>query len=317
MVDLSHLFSLADFSLSNFLFGESESKKKINSEKQEKIKKDNINKVNNDKKNKKTNKLTEKEKKLILNLEIEIDNYLFRKKVKSLIQKVKDNYIIICSANIPNLSLNIISSKKNKQYELSYEPILKQNMVFLPRKKYRNKKKLKFYFANSKNEIFIEPQYKTENENGSFINVIDIREIKEKEYKHFEEFENFMKQLRSKRKEIQEETKENIKVKEKKEDEKEKFQANEINESSFKKSQKNFDKNEFSEIKTNYITDNEFEFSNDKLKTKKLKKRKISASSLNKHYNNSLGINSILKLRSSQRVKNVRKISFGDVQFSY
>ena len=316
MVDLSHLFSLADFSLSNFLFGESKSKKKINTEKEEKVKEDNIDKVKNDKKNKKTNKLTEKEKKLILNLEIEIDNYLYRKKVKSLIQKVKDNYIIICSANIPNLSLNIISSKKNKQYELSYEPILKQNMVFLPRKKYRNKKKLKFNFANSKNEIFIEPQYKTENENGSFINVIDLREIKEKEYKNFEDFENFMKQLKSKRKEINEEAKENIKIKEKekKEDEKEKYQMNEINKSLFQKSQKMFDKNEFNEIKTNYITDNEF--SNDKLKTKKLKKRKISASSLNKDYKNSLGINSILKPRNSQR-DNLRKISFGNVQFSY
>ena len=316
MVDLSHLFSLADFSLSYILFGESKCKKKINTEKEEKVKEDNIDKVKNDKKNKKTNKLTEKEKKLILNLEIEIDNYLYRKKVKSLIQKVKDNYIIICSANIPNLSLNIISSKKNKQYELSYEPILKQNMVFLPRKKYRNKKKLKFNFANSKNEIFIEPQYKTENENGSFINVIDLREIKEKEYKNCEDFENFMKQLKSKRKEINEEAKENIKIKEKekKEDEKEKYQMNEINKSLFQKSQKMFDKNEFNEIKTNYITDNEF--SNDKLKTKKLKKRKISASSLNKDYKNSLGINSILKPRNSQR-DNLRKISFGNVQFSY
>ena len=83
---------------------------------------------------------------------------------------------------------------------------------------------------------------------------------------------------------------------------------NEINKSLFQKSQKMFDKNEFNEIKTNYITDNEF--SNDKLKTKKLKKRKISESSLNKDYKNSLGINSILKPRNSQR-DNLRKISFG------
>ena len=113
---------------------------------------------------------------LILKLEIEIDNFLYRIKVKKLIQKLKDNYEIICSANIPNLFINIYSSnkKKIKQYKLSYEPLLKQNIVFLPRKIYRNKNKIKFNFVNSKKEIFIEPKYKTENENGSFVNIIEF-----------------------------------------------------------------------------------------------------------------------------------------------
>ena len=101
-----------------------------------------------------------------------------RKREKSLIEKNKEYYIITCSANIPKLFINIINSKKPKQYKLIYEPILKQNVVFLPRKKYRNKKKLKFNFVNSKNEIFIEPKYKNENNDGSFINVIYLRELK-------------------------------------------------------------------------------------------------------------------------------------------
>ena len=303
MVDLSHLFSLADFSLIDFILGENKIKNK-------KIQKEgNLNdeKSVKNKNNKNIiNKLSEKEKKLLLKLEIEVDNFLYRKKVKELIQKIKENYKIVCSANIPNLSLNIIGSKNSKQYKLEYEPILKQNIVLLPRKKYRNKKKLKFNFINSKKEIFIEPQYKTENDEGSFINVLDLREIKEKEYKNFEDFQNFLKSLKLEKNKI------NIKIDKK--DEKEESLFNKIKQSINKENEEiNFD----NEIKTNYITDSELVYSNEEIKSKKIKKRKASISSLNNINKNLSGINSILKERNSQRIKNPRKISFGDVQFSY
>lgn len=313
MVDLSYLFSLADFSLTDFLFGEDKSKKK-NKSKTENNK--NIKKVedNKEKKHIDINKLNEKEKKLILKLEIEIDNFLYRKRVKSLIEKNKEYYIITCSANIPRLFINIINSKKPKQYKLIYEPILKQNVVFLPRKKYRNKKKLKFNFVNSKNEIFIEPKYKTENNDGSFINVIDLRELKEKEYKNDEDFEIFLKELRAKKKEN------NIinEINEMKESKKEETsEENKTNEDSTKKIENLNDKNEFDDIKKNSLTDKKPIYSNDDLKYKKIKKRKLLFSSLNSENKNSLGINSILKERNPQKEKNQRKISFGDVEFSY
>ena len=308
MVDLSHLFSLADFSLIDFIFGDNKSKnKKIKREEDvnyEKGFKD------NDRKNLNIiNKLSEKEKKLLLKLEIEIDNFLYRKKVKALIQKIKENYKIVCSANIPNLSLNIFGSKKSVQYKLEYEPILKQNIVLLPRKKYRNKKKLKFNFINPKKEIFIEPKYKTENDEGSFVNIIDLREIKEKEYKNYEEFQIFLKSFKIK------ENKNNIKKD--KNDEKKETKFYKIKKNIKGKTENNFDKNEFNEIKTNYITDSELVNSTEELKDKKLKKRKSSISSLNNLTKNLSGINSILKGRNSQRIKNKRKISFGNVQFSY
>jgi len=313
MVDLSYLFSLADFSLTDFLFGEDKSKKK-NKSKTENNK--NIKKVedNKEKKHIDINKLNEKEKKLILKLEIEIDNFLYRKRVKSLIEKNKEYYIITCSANIPKLFINIINSKKPKQYKLIYEPILKQNVVFLPRKKYRNKKKLKFNFVNSKNEIFIEPKYKTENNDGSFINVIDLRELKEKEYKNDEDFEIFLKELRAKKKEnniINEINEMNESKKE------ETSEENKTNEDSTKKIENLNDKNEFDDIKKNSLTDKKPIYSNDYLKYKKIKKRKLLFSSLNSENKNSLGINSILKERNPQKEKNQRKISFGDVEFSY
>ena len=313
MVDLSYLFSLADFSLTDFLFGEDKSKKK-NKSKTENNK--NIKKVedNKEKKHIDINKLNEKEKKLILKLEIEIDNFLYRKRVKSLIEKNKEYYIITCSANIPKLFINIINSKKPKQYKLIYEPILKQNVVFLPRKKYRNKKKLKFNFVNSKNEIFIEPKYKTENNDGSFINVIDLRELKEKEYKNDEDFEIFLKELRAKKKEN------NIinEINETKESKKEETsEENKTNEDSTKKIENLNDKNKFDDIKKNSLTDKKPIYSNDDLKYKKIKKRKLLFSSLNSENKNSLGINSILKERNPQKEKNQRKISFGNVEFSY
>ena len=313
MVDLSYLFSLADFSLTDFLFGEDKSKKK-NKSKTENNK--NIKKVedNKEKKHIDINKLNEKEKKLILKLEIEIDNFLYRKRVKSLIEKNKEYYIITCSANIPKLFINIINSKKPKQYKLIYEPILKQNVVFLPRKKYRNKKKLKFNFVNSKNEIFIEPKYKTENNDCSFINVIDLRELKEKEYKNDEDFEIFLKELRAKKKE----NKIINEINEMKESKKEETsEENKTNEDSTKKIENLNDKNEFDDIKKNSLTDKKQIYSNEDLKYKKIKKRKLLFSSLNSENKNSLGINSILKERNPQKEKNQRKISFGDVEFSY
>ena len=316
MVDLSYLFSFAEFSLTDFIFGDDKNKKNNDKKRQndKNEKKTDCKKDNN--KNSIKNKFSEKEKMLILKLEIEIDNFLYRRKVKKLIQKLKDNYEIICSANIPNLFINIYSSnkKKIKQYKLSYEPVLKQNVVFLPRKIYRNKNKIKFNFVNSKKEIFIEPKYKTENENGSFFNIIDIREIKEKEYKSYEDFENFLKEIRNKKK-CQNNQKE---IKDIKKDENEKeSQAKKLKglDNSSKKNIYLVDKNDLNEIKTDYVTDNDLAYSEENLKQKKSKKRKSSVSSLNSNHKKLL--NSILKERSSQRIKNSRKISFGEVQFSY
>ena len=314
MVDFSYLYSLTDFSLTDFIFGKDKNKENNNNDKK-------LNEKIIEKKEKKENKknlkiekkYSENEKKLILKLEIKVENYLYRKKVKELIHKLRDNYKLVCSANIPNLFLNIISStsKKVKQYELFYEPILNQNIVFLPRKKYRNRKKLKFNFVNSKNEIFIEPQYKSENENSSFVNVINLREIKEEEFKNYENFQNFLKEFREKKKNYNK--KHGIK-----EDKKEESKLDKIM-NYIKEEKKSIeDKNELNEINTNYITDNELISSKDDLKPKKSKKRKASDSMLiHNNFQCLSGVKSILKERGSERIKNPRKISFGDVQFSF
>ena len=291
-----------------------------------------IKKNNTNKKNKYV--LNEKQKKLILKLEVAFDNYLYRKKVKNLLEQLKENYMIICTANIPNLYLNIIRGKKVKQYKLTYEPILKQNVAFLPRKVYRNKKKIKFIICNLKKEIFIEPQYKTEYEDGSFVNILDIPEIKEKEYKNEEDFNKFLKNyFKNNKKEIK---KEENKIEENKEED------NQNNIIKVNKKEENNDQNNIIRVnkkeenneQNNIIRVNKKE-DNNKLNSEVKKKKKsnmhrrlksdggiknISSKNVSKSLlkdNSFLGLNSILKGRSTHRIKNERKISFGKVQFSY
>jgi hypothetical protein len=277
------------------------------------------------------NNLNEKQKKLILKLEKALDNYLSRKKVQNLIQTLKDNYMIVCTANIPNLYLNIIRNKKVKQYKLVYEPILKQNVVFLPRKVYRNKKKLKFVICNIKKEIFIEPQYQTEYEDGSFVNILDLSEIKEKEYKNEEDFNKFLKNyLANNKKEI-------IKKEDDKDEEDNAIHIIKVNKKEDLENKGDIikvNKKEDLENKIDIIKVNKKE---DNLETKVGKKKKSihkrlksdggfdniavkkgSSKSLLNQNKDSLGpLSPILKQRSSIRIKNQRRISFGNVQFSY
>ena len=200
------------------------------------------------------------QKKLLLKLEESIDNFLYRKKVKNLIKKIKSNYIIQSSAFFPDLFLEVISAKKNRRYKLVYEPILKQNVVFLPKKINRNKRKLKFVIKNIKDEIFIEPLYQIEYKNGSIFNILDLQQIDDKEYEKEKDFKIFMN---------------------------ENFRTN--------KKESN-EPNAITKSKSDYEVTNK-----DKIKDK---------ISLPK-------IPSILKKKPKNRIKNGRKISFGNVEFSY
>ena len=323
MVDFSHLYMYSDgFSLIKFFFGDDDKKKdkkdvkkKLDKKKNEK-QKESFKKSNTIDSTKKTkNTFNEKQKKLIKKLEIAFDNYLYRKKVKNLIQMQKDNYMIVCSANIPNLYLNIIrSNKKVKQYKLTYDPILKLNVAFLPRKVYRNKKQLKFIFANLKKEIFFEPLYKTENEDGGFINVLDLQEIKEKENNDEENFQNFLKDYYKNKNNIDNKIyKENKDNKDNKDNNVQKIKVN-LKENAKKKDKK---ENNISFFFDNKITIKKKVKSGNHLKVNKKVKKVRTSSSLKMKNNSDISLNSILKERSTQRVKNERKISFGSVQFSY
>ena len=120
--------------------------------------------------------------------------YLVRKEVKKLIKKAKDNYVIISSVNKnSDLHMNIILNEEEiKKVKSTYEPILNENMFYIPRKAFKKKNLLKFSFANNKNESIIDPKFNTEYDSGEFINVINLKKIKDKEEEREEEFQTFL-----------------------------------------------------------------------------------------------------------------------------
>ena len=125
--------------------------------------------------------------------------YLLRKEVKKLIKKAKDNYVIISSVNKnSDLHMNIIVNEEEiKKVKSTYEPILNENMFYIPRKAFKKKNLLKFSFANNKNESIknesiIDPKFNTEYDSGEFINVINLKKIKDKEEEREEEFQTFL-----------------------------------------------------------------------------------------------------------------------------
>ena len=200
-------------------------KEKAKEKEEKKIEENNENKININKKEEKkeinkieenTNKNQEKkeikkeshknqkdnEKKLGLNKRDEIlkflvnyikNVYLYRKQVKKLIQRQKDNYSIISSINSKDLSMEIYLSEDNTQkVKYTYEPILQQNIFYIPKSNFKKKNLLKFSFLNKKKESIIDPKFNTEYDCGEFINVINLKKIKDKEEEKEEDFQTFL-----------------------------------------------------------------------------------------------------------------------------
>ena len=119
--------------------------------------------------------------------------YLYRKQVKKLIQRQKDNYSIISSINSKDLSMEIYLSEDNTQkVKYTYEPILQQNIFYIPKSNFKKKNLLKFSFLNKKKESIIDPKFNTEYDCGEFINVINLKKIKDKEEEKEEDFQTFL-----------------------------------------------------------------------------------------------------------------------------
>ena len=166
------------------------------------IEDDNNNEV--DKKNKKSkgNKKKKEEKKeknrtkeQLLNSLVKYIKkvYLFKKSVKKLIQRQKENYAITSSVNSVDLTMEIyLSEDKTQKVKNTYEPILKENIFYIPKKLLKKKNLLKFTFLNKKKENIIDPKFNTEYDCGEFINVINLKKIKDKEEEREEDFQSFL-----------------------------------------------------------------------------------------------------------------------------
>ena len=119
--------------------------------------------------------------------------YLYKKCVKKLIQKRKDNYSIVSSINNVELNMEIyLSEDKSQKVKYTYEPILNERIFYIPKKILKKKNLLKFSFLNKKKESIIDPKFNTEYDCGEFINVINLKKIKDKEEEREEEFQTFL-----------------------------------------------------------------------------------------------------------------------------
>ena len=184
-----------------------------------------------------------------------------------------------------------INDEKFKKYPVNYDPILKRNIAFVPRKNFKKKSNLKFIFENIKKEMIVEPKYyPTEYQDMKFINVLDLKKLRKKEEKNSLNFTKFLSQLKN--------------------DDTGKFL---ISKSSKNVEYSNLSKNLFSNItKIRKLTDDVEEVilvrnpnSNLSLNSKKSRSK------------NTVELEPILKSRPEQRIPTKRKISFGDVQYSY
>ena len=117
----------------------------------------------------------------------------FKKKIKSLIEKHKKNYVIYSTLKESNLKLvAFFSDNETKEYQVIFDPILKENIAYVNRDDFVKRLLLKCHFVNDKNESIIDPKYNNEFNDGLFLNVINLKKIKEKEEEREDDFQTFL-----------------------------------------------------------------------------------------------------------------------------
>jgi len=119
--------------------------------------------------------------------------FLFRINVKKIIQRQKENYSIVSSINTCDLTMEIyLAEDKTQKVKYTFEPILKENIFYIPKRLLKKKNLMKFTFLNKKKENIIDPKFNTEYDCGEFINVINLKKIKDKEEEREEDFQAFL-----------------------------------------------------------------------------------------------------------------------------
>ena len=118
--------------------------------------------------------------------------FRFKKKVKDLVKKHKQNYAIYSTLKEKNLKLvACFLDNETKEYPVIYEQILNENIAYVNRDDFKKRLLLKCHFVNDKNESIIDPKYNNEFNDGLFLNVINLKKIKEKKKKERMIFKHF------------------------------------------------------------------------------------------------------------------------------
>ena len=119
--------------------------------------------------------------------------FSFKKKIKSLIQLHKKNYVIQTTLKEEGMKLvAFFPDDEIKEYPVIFEPILNQYVAYVLREDFKKRLLLKCNFVNKKNESIIDPKYNNEFNDGLFINVINLKKILEKEEEREDDFQTFL-----------------------------------------------------------------------------------------------------------------------------
>ena len=126
-------------------------------------------------------------KQIILKRESAIDKiksilkgYILRKKTIDYIQKIKTSYIITTAIEgYENLKMKVYFGKSFKIFDVINDPFLNKPAIYIPRNKITKTEYQVNFLSNDK--IVIDPSYFTSQENGIFVNIINFERIKKEE----------------------------------------------------------------------------------------------------------------------------------------
>ena len=115
-------------------------------------------------------------------------SYLVRKKVQNYLSKVKTSFVITTElSNQEDIQLKVYFGNTSVTFDFKFDPFLEKLAIFIPRNKITKKEYNVNFIQNGR--IVIDPHYFTTEENGIFVNVINFDRIKKEELQKLQENE--------------------------------------------------------------------------------------------------------------------------------
>jgi hypothetical protein len=110
-----------------------------------------------------------------------IRGYMIRKNITSYLSKIKTSFIITTAIEgYDDLRMKVYFGKKEKIFDVVKDPFLNKLAIYIPRNKI-TKNEYKVNFISKEGTIVIDPSYFTSEENGNFVNIINFARIKKEE----------------------------------------------------------------------------------------------------------------------------------------
>ena len=133
------------------------------------------------------NYLLSKRKKAQEKIIATIKGYMVHKKVSTYLSKVKTSFIITTEIEgYENLKMKVYFGKKEKIFDVIKDPFLNKLAIYIPRNKI-TKNEYQVNFLSEDNKIVIDPSYFTSEEDGRFVNIINFARIKKEEIEKIKE----------------------------------------------------------------------------------------------------------------------------------